>query len=667
MKHRFLTWHILVKMAAVLIIITLLNFLFAHIFLNDYMQNYMHEQTERKKDLIVQLVRENGDRLLLMEQLLKENDEIKGIAIFEQKTEKIVAGKGTYVEKFTSSKFDDSLGDEKVRTFIEPLDEKYSVLITASLDKHASLQMRVIVVDIVVTITGFILVFLTLWIIARKELKPLGEIETFLAKFSEGHFSKRLTFDPKSPFYWLAKNINEMVEKIDQLIHQVKRNADYQIEYMAYHDDLTSLPNRRKFRELIADAIAQNLPFAVLYVDLDEFKTINDTLGHAYGDKLLIQITNRLQKVIGKDGILARLGGDEFTAMIPLPDGNIRRVENICARMIESFNQNFEIDGDQLSLSLSIGVAIFPKDGKSHDVLLRNADAAMYEAKRLGKRKYVFYLPHMSEQMLEQIELEKHLRNALKNNELFLHYQPQINAKTGKIVGVEVLLRWQHKQFGMVPPAKFIPIIEKSNLINEVGEWVLRTACLQNKKWQEEGMEKFSISVNVSARQFQQANLVEQVKKILEETGLEPQYLTIEITESTAMENIRESFEKMTALKQLGVRIAIDDFGTGHSSLRYLKSFPLDLLKIDRTFIHDLAFEKNGKEIVKAIISLAHNLKIGLVAEGVEQKKQLEFLMLNNCHIIQGFLFSRPLPEHEFVRWFREKKFLQAMASANEV
>lgn len=676
MKHRLVTWQIIMKMAAVLIIITCLNFSLAHFFLSERLTNYLDEEIESKKDLIAEIAESkllSDNYSEYMKQLIENNEEIKEIALFDRHSKELIAGNVSsthplpldeiFQEKqIQEHYFDEKISGEKFRTFIVPLEKQYILTIVTSLERQQSLEMSIIFVDIFVTIIGFILVLFILWTIARKELKPLGEIEQYLTNLSEGDFSKRLTFDRKNHFVWLVDKINEMATKIDQLVKNVKEKADDQIEHMAYHDDLTNLPNRRMFRELITNEIIQakkeNREFAVLYLDLDGFKMINDTLGHSYGDRLLIQITNRLKEKLGNNGVLARLGGDEFTAMIPLRDNNRKHIEHICHSFIEAFDQPFEVDGDKTTISISIGVAIYPQDGINHDILLRNADAAMYEAKSRGKRQFIYYLPHMSEEILERIELEKNIRLALERNELTLHYQPQINAKTGKIVGVEVLLRWYHEEYGMVPPGQFIPVIEKSNLINEVGEWVLKTACMQNKKWQDEGMEKISISVNVSARQFQQANFVEQVESILQETGLEPQYLTIELTESTAMENIRESFEKMSALKQLGIQIAIDDFGTGHSSLRYLKSFPLDTLKIDRTFINDIDPMKNGTEIVTAIIGLAHNLKIGLIAEGVEEKRQLEFLMLNKCEIIQGFLFSRPLPSEEFKRWFQERKYL---------
>lgn len=675
MKHRLLTGQIIIKMAAVLIVIALLNFSLAHLFLSERLTSHMNEDIENKKELITEIVEtklKNGESdTQFIEQLLQNNDDIKEIAIFDKNSEQRIAGNSSLINEqdlhaaifdFEERYHDEKVSGEKMRTFYVPIENDKLLMIVTSLEEQVSLEQRIIFVDIFGTLVGFMLVLFLLWTIARKELRPLGEIEQFLSSFSEGNFSNRLTFDKNNHFSWLADKINEMAIKIDQLVKVMKEKADDKIEHMAFHDDLTNLPNRRKFREVlvkeIEEAKKEKRQFAVLYLDLDGFKTINDMLGHSYGDKLLIKITNRLKNVLGNDGIVARLGGDEFTAMVPLPEKKLEHIENICERLIEAFDEYFEIDGDKITISISIGVAFYPKDGRTHDILLRNADAALYEAKTLGKRQYVYYLPHMSEEVLERIELEKHLRLALDKNELTLHYQPQINAKTGEIVGVEVLLRWYHEEFGMVPPGKFIPIIEKSNLINEVGEWVLRTACAQSKKWQDEGMDKIAISVNVSARQFQQANLVEQVESILNETGLEPQYLTIEITESTAMENIRDSFEKMNALKRLGIQIAIDDFGTGHSSLRYLKSFPLDMLKIDRSFINDIDPTRNDTEVVTAIIGLAHNLKIGLIAEGVEEKRQLEFLMLNRCEIIQGYLFSKPLPEDEFKRWYRERKMI---------
>lgn len=687
MKHRLLTWQIIIKMAAVLILIALFNFCLSHLFLKERLTSHMSEDIEIKKDLIVQLLTERMvfdpvEQKNKIENLVNESEEIEVIVFFQRNEAdewQLILGNESILENgqiknaLSSHLTEEQSLDQKIdgvsyRTFLVPVDDHQVIAIVANLERQTALENRIIFVDIFVTIFGFILVLFVLWTIARRELKPLGEIEVFLENFSKGDLSNRLHFDRKNHFAWLADRINDMAEKIYRLVKGVKEEADDQIEHMAFHDDLTDLPNRRKFREVVTAEIEkakndQQTEFAVMYLDLDGFKTVNDSLGHSYGDKLLVLITERLKAIIEKVGILARLGGDEFTAMIPLAniENKTEFVKLICKQLIRSFDKYFELEGDKISITISIGVALYPKDGQDHDTLLRNADAAMYVAKTSGKRQFVYYLPYMNEELRERIELERNLRNALENEELSLHYQPQINAKTGKIVGVEVLLRWFHKDFGMVPPGKFIPIMEKSNLINDVGEWVLRKACEQNKKWQEQGLDKISVSVNVSARQFQQADLVEMVETILYETGLDPKYLTIEITESTAMENIRESFEKMNALKRLGVHIAIDDFGTGHSSLRYLKSFPLDTLKIDRTFINDIDRFTNGTEIVTAIIALAHSLRIGLVAEGVEEEKQLKFLLDNNCNIIQGFLFSRPLPVQEFEQCLKEGKCVKIL------
>ncbi|WP_179295391.1 putative bifunctional diguanylate cyclase/phosphodiesterase [Bacillus sp. FJAT-45350] len=681
-KHQSVTSKIIIRMTAVLIIIAIFNFSLSHIFLKDRLTDYLSQELEDKKLLLSQLVvfsQSNGEDEMIVDEItmfIEDNENIENIALYkmqENTNDIIVANSDTrlhiedheWVESAILSGqefiFDEKVNDRDFRYFYTPINNEMVVGIKANLDRQNSLEIAIIYVDIFVTLFAFLSILLILRMISQSQLKPLGEIERYLTTVSNGDFSKKLTIEKNNEFAWLGDRINEMTSKINHLIKNVKERADDKIEYMAYHDDLTNLPNRRMFQEEIEKHIIQSenntSQFAILYIDLDGFKRINDTIGHVYGDKMLLLISTRLTTVIKKEGLICRLAGDEFAVIVPFNEK--REVAALSEKILKSFETSFEVEGDDMAVSISIGISIFPTDGTDYDTLLRNADSAMYEAKEKGKKRYQFYEPYMNEKKLEQIEIEKHLRKSLENNELILYYQPQVDSESGQLAGVEVLLRWHHEELGMVPPGKFIPIIEKSNLINDVGEWVLRKACIQNKQWQAVGLPKTKISVNVSPRQFQQSNFVDIVKKALDDSGLDPHYLSIEITESVAMDNINLTFEKMIALKEIGIHVAIDDFGTGHSSLRYLKSFPIDTLKIDREFVKDVNESNSGFEIVTAIIALAHSLKIGLIAEGVETEQQLSFLKEKKCFIIQGYFYSKPLCAADFEKWINERKELQ--------
>lgn len=686
MKHQMITSQMLLKMAVMLMVIAFVNFGLSHFFLKERLHTYMENGLVEKKQLIYELAKlsiEPGEKEpfpelnQLFEDIIASNKDVDQIAMFplDHNLFHTNALAGTYeligyeeelireTEWVVSQEYDSTgkLDGTTYKTYVLPVYNDYLLVIGMNLGEQSSLEWLIIFVDVSVTIFTMLVILLVINYLSKRQLKPLGEIERYLTKVAEGDFTRRLPQSKDNEFSWLIERINHMVEKINELIQEVKDKADNKVAHMAFHDDLTDLPNRRKFRERLKEEILyakkQKKQFAVLYLDLDGFKKINDTLGHGYGDRLLIKIAKRLNKAIGNEGTLFRLGGDEFTVLVRFYNQN--QINQLCERIINDFEKSFELYGDEVAISISIGIANFPAGGRSHDLLLRNADAAMYQAKKRGKKQFVFYEQHMSEDLLERIEIERHLRIALEKEELHLHYQPQVNAATGEMKGVEVLLRWYHEEFGMVPPSKFIPVIEKTTLINDVGEWVLTHACRQNKKWQDDGIGYFPISVNVSARQFQQANLVGSVENALRKSGLDANYLTIEITESTAMDNIQESFEKMTALKKLGVRVAIDDFGTGHSSLRYLKSFPIDLLKIDREFVKDVGNKDSGMEIVSAIIALAHSLKLGIVAEGVETEQQLRFLKEKQCFLIQGFIYSKPLSASDFIDWYiKQQKVL---------
>jgi diguanylate cyclase (GGDEF)-like protein len=418
------------------------------------------------------------------------------------------------------------------------------------------------------------------------------------------------------------------------------------IHHQAFHDALTNLPNRILFNDRLDFALAsarrngQNL--AVMFMDLDRFKTINDTLGHSVGDALLQEVSQRLQGCLREGDTVARWGGDEFTVLLP----QIRDVDDstqTAHRIHEALKAPFNINAHELYIDASIGIAVYPQDGKVAELLLQNADVALYRCKEQGRGSVQHYAPAMNSEAPELFALENSLRHALERQEFILYYQPKININTGQIIGLEALIRWEHPELGLVSPATFIPLAEETGLIVEIGTWVMQTACAQTVEWHRAGLAPLSIAVNLSARQFFQPDLVNVVAQVLEQTQLEPQFLELEVTETTAVKYIDFTQGLLKQMQAMGVHIAMDDFGTGYSSLNYLKQLPLNTLKIDRSFICDLQPNSKDVEIVKAVISLAQGLDLSVVAEGVDSEVQLEILRSLNCSIIQGYLFSRPL------------------------
>jgi diguanylate cyclase (GGDEF)-like protein/PAS domain S-box-containing protein len=422
------------------------------------------------------------------------------------------------------------------------------------------------------------------------------------------------------------------------------------IEYQAFHDHLTGLPNRVYFNQqlplLLQNAAENNHKLAVMFLDIDRFKIINDTLGHAVGDILLQTAAERVKNCLRSEDVFTRWGGDEFTLIFPKIEHQ-ETVAKIAQRILDALKATFTIDGHKLHISGSIGIGIYPDHGCDAETLLKNADAALYRVKESGRNNYQFYTAALNSQAEELLLIENELYQALQNQEFVLHYQPQINAKTGEIIGMEALLRWHHPQWGLVAPDKFIPLAEETGLIVPISEWVLKTACAQNKTWQNLGLGKFRVAVNISSRHFQEPKLLETVKKVLAETQLSPQYLELEITEYAAMINLEKTCRILDKLSRMGVNLSIDDFGTGYSSLAYLKHFPLDQLKIDKSFIDDLTHNLEDVGIVKAIITLAKGLNIKVMAEGVETIAQKQSLLKLGCEEMQGYLFSKPLSANE--------------------
>ena len=450
----------------------------------------------------------------------------------------------------------------------------------------------------------------------------------------------------------------------------IQKRAEEQIAQMAYFDVLTNLPNRYLFKDRLNQAILYAEKYkkllAIIYLDLDEFKRVNDTFGHNFGDKILQAVSDRLEKSIRKidtlsriegDGLettVARLGGDEFTILLRELKEN-KDASRVAQRIVDLFSQPFHIENRLIFITTSIGMALYPNDGQDVDTLLKNADTAMYHAKEKGRNHFQFFSEHMNIEVLERFSMENSLRNAADKKDFQLYYQPQFDSSTGRIIGVEALIRWMHPEKGMLLPDTFIPISEDSGLIMPIGSWVLRTACEQNKAWQIEGFPPIYVTVNISGIQFRQKNFLESVAQTLLDTGLEPQYLELELTESILMEPTETTFNTLNELKATGVRIAIDDFGKGYSSLGYLKRLPIDTLKIDRSFVHDIISNPDDRAIVRAIISLARSLNLKVIAEGVETHEQLSYLQEQGTDGIQGFLLSEPITPNSFTQLLKKE------------
>jgi diguanylate cyclase (GGDEF)-like protein/PAS domain S-box-containing protein len=429
-----------------------------------------------------------------------------------------------------------------------------------------------------------------------------------------------------------------------------RKRAEETIRHLAYHDALTDLPNRTLFQDRLTVALAQarrkGRMVAVLFLDLDQFKVVNDTVGHAEGDRLLRQVAERLAGLVREGDTVGRVGGDEFVLLLS-ETTQVEDAVEVAERILEGLRQPWTLQGQEFRVTTSIGVAMYPGDGEDAESLLRNADTAMYRAKEHGRDNYQLYTPAMNARIAERLALENSLRHGLERGEFVVYYQPQVNIGSGRVAGVEALVRWEHPERGLVLPAEFIPAAEETGLIVPLGEWVLRTACAQNKAWQEEGLPAMRVAVNLSARQFQQRNLMEVVARVLQETGLAPHLLQFEITEGIAMHDVDFTVSMLRRLRAMGVQFAIDDFGTGYSSLAYLKRFPIDAVKIDRSFVSDLTVDADDAAIASTVITMAHSLKLSVIAEGVETEEQLAFLSRRRCDEMQGYLFSRPVPAEE--------------------
>jgi len=469
----------------------------------------------------------------------------------------------------------------------------------------------------------------------------------------------------------LARSFNLMLETIENNQHERDRahealhinrrrleSAVKDLQYLANYDSLTQLPNRALCMDRIKIAVKaasrENIMMAVMFLDLDHFKDVNDSLGHAIGDQLLKSTSQRLQEHIREDDTLARLGGDEFVIIL----NRIKKTENVIdvvEKIVASFDRPFELSGYQVNTTVSIGVCLYPNDGMDVDSLMKAADAAMYKAKDAGRNTYEFYESHLNQIANRRHQLANELRNAIKNDELHLVFQPQLNLPSNKIIGAEALLRWQHPILGSISPAEFIPVAENTGMIKEISDWVLEQACMMLAKCLQEQI-IIRIAINLSALQFKQADLASSIGKTLKAYRIPPHLLEVEITESMVMRDVNKAVAILNEIKDMNIRIAIDDFGTGYSSLSYLRRFPLDALKIDQSFVDELVVDKDDTAITLAIISMAKSLRLEVIAEGVETKQQFEFLAKNHCDDIQGYFFSKPLKEEHFIGFLKEHK-----------
>ena len=437
-----------------------------------------------------------------------------------------------------------------------------------------------------------------------------------------------------------------------------KKQSEEKIYHLAHYDSLTTLPNRAAFTDLLNRSLYQSKrhlqTMALLFLDLDNFKLINDTAGHMQGDNLLRQVADRLQAITRREDAVCRLGGDEFTIL--LLDIAENRIASIIAnKVLAQFQKPFKLGHLEINVSASIGIAIYPEDGHDADTLLKHADIAMYRAKSNGRNNYQFFTQEMNQQAMERLNMEQEMRKGFEQGEFHLCYQPQINLRTGQIIGCEALLRWRHPSKGYISPDRFIPVAEECGFINTLGLWVLNTACRQAKVWMDQRDQSWIIAVNISARQFQNQALLSNIEKILQESGLPAQFLELELTESMLMHRVEDNIQTLHALRALGVKLAIDDFGTGYSSLAYLKRFPLDKLKIDRSFIQDLTHDNDDAAIVNATILLAHSMQLTVIAEGVETDEQRDFLEQQHCDELQGYWFSKPLIASELENFCQTK------------
>lgn len=530
----------------------------------------------------------------------------------------------------------------------------------AQLNHFANTKQHVISL-IILTVLGMSLVIFILWLHRATILRNIEKNNPNSIRIMRMIESVKSKLDEK-----VDERTRELVAINSQLNHEIieRKSVEHQLnvskEYLvrlAHYDMLTSLPNRVFFNEILNKAIQyskkRDKSFALLFIDLDSFKIINDTYGHSSGDEALKEIGYRFTKSLRAGDIVARLGGDEYIVLLNDID-DTTSAGTVAEKLLNECMRPMLINSHEFTLNASIGISLYPRDGLSLEDLQHHADMAMYKAKHTDHR-YAFYDNEMNIAELEHIRLEAALRDAIKNKEFVLHFQPLLTLKTHTIQSVEALIRWEHPELGLVSPAKFIPLAEESGLIISIGEWVVNEACRINKSWQDAGYDPITVAVNISPKQFHHQDVAKMVTEALESNKLEPKYLKIEITETAVMDNVENAIKKLNTIHDMGVQISIDDFGTGYTSISYLRQYPVSVLKIDQTFIKGIPSNPNDVAITSAVIGLGHNLGLEVIAEGVETVEQIEFLSAHDCDTIQGYFFSRPVPASKLVQQLTKK------------
>lgn len=491
--------------------------------------------------------------------------------------------------------------------------------------------------------------------------------ETLWATIRSGYPFAEVFINRKNngDIYYEEKTITPLKNDIGDIVNYVSTGKDIsdrmlvqeKLQYMATHDFLTGLLNRVTLKERLTYAIRRatrrNTKVAVMLLDLDKFKIVNDTLGHTIGDDLVIAVAERLSGCLRQEDIIARLGGDEFTVIMEGFE-TLKSVNVTATKIIDAISEPFMIQDNEIFVAASIGISIFPDDDDDADVLLKNADIAMYRAKSSGGGSYQYFTADMTENAVKRMKIYNNLQHALEKQEFIVYYQPRINLQDGTVSGIEALIRWQHPDYGLIGPDQFITLLEESDRIIHVGEWVMQQSCTFLKRLENQGLPELTASINLSARQFRDGRLIERIKQCVEETDIKASNLELEITESLLVENIDEVVRILNSIHEMGIKIDIDDFGTGYSSMNYLKRFPIDVLKIDRFFIRDIPDDKDDVAIVEAILAMAESLGVSIVAEGIETEEQFEFLKQRVCQEGQGYLFGKPMPEEEFILWYKQ-------------
>lgn len=544
----------------------------------------------------------------------------------------------------------------------------------AETQQHVLLNLKQTTLWLMVTLIA-LTSFIAYSLIKRLNLR-LSEVTGFAKSLLAGKYDSSPTSQSNDKIGEMVDAVTSMGHSMASLLQDSQRKteiaevAEKRIRKLAFYDSLTELPNRQHFNTMLTEAIfnAKNLDdkIAVFFMDLDNFKKINDIYGHSFGDKLLCAVVNRLKNGLRPTDMIAhsgeklpmtrisRLGGDEFTFIITNLHDHIQ-AEHVAQRILHLFSEPYVIEQRKLTVTPSLGIALYPDDGKTVEILVKNSDIAMYQAKANGRNIYKFYNAEVEQKQVDRIQLERDLKEAISLDQLSLLYQPKVDLTSGQIIGAEALLRWNHEERGLVSPAEFIPLAEEGNLIFPIGEWVLKQVCHQLADWKEANADIVPIAINLSSRQLSQSGLLEIINENLQESNLSPSDLHLEITESALMEDAMFAIEILSHLKEVGIDISLDDFGTGYSSLSYLKRFPVNYLKIDRSFIRDLYIDKDDESIILAIIALAKSLGITAIAEGIETEEQLTFLRKHGCDQGQGYYFCKPIPAEQFIQLLNDK------------